>query len=590
MNCQIFSIRILANHLLTLIILLTSSLLSAQDLSKTQTDWEFSEVTIDGINGISLNLYKGKGTHVRVPKSIDGKNIIALCYKKGGSAGLFGQKNTSPNTRVRSFEAHDNGILVIGSSTFNNCNNISFSVQLPNSVKVIERYAFVGSKISSFTFPSSLTTLGDHAFAYCEELSWVSSIPDSVDEIKSETFFECKNLHVNFSDLVSPHIKKVGSRAFSGCGNLVGKFHLTEVTHIGYFAFEECSGLSGNLVLPNTLIELEYSAFNKCSGLNGTLTLPVNITKISTGLFSGCTNLNGDVTIPSRVTAIGNSAFLNCSGLNGTLTLPMNLKSIGDAAFRNTNFTGELQIPNNLSDIGRFTFYDCKNFQPGSLMPENIYTIPEECFRNSSAYRQNLIIPDKIDFIDYFAFNGDPADGAREIKSITLPENFYEISERSFIGTTKQLKRITISAEMPPIVKMWVDKRFNILRRKTPDEIIVFDDEAYDNATLFVPKGFVDVYRAAPLWSRFTKIKEIIPTAVDLSLITKPYQVITSRHGIRIIDTSKIKEIRFYDIQGRLIHIDNGNSTFVTTKSYQNQMVVVKIVCKDKTIYTEKLI
>ncbi|QZT38313.1 leucine-rich repeat domain-containing protein [Halosquirtibacter xylanolyticus] len=537
-----------------------------------------------------------------------------MCHKKGVYAGLFGQTNFKHNLTIRSVNCYNANLLIVGVATFNFCINRSFEVDLPNSVKEIGSYAFAGSKIVNFSFPTSLETISNHAFSGCSDLGWTSTIPDGVTEITSGAFQDCDELQVHISNLVRPHIKKIEDHAFSGCINLKGSIQLEEITHIEYNAFYNCSSLSGNLALPNTLIHLGnsafdsctgltgdlvlpnsltylgHSAFDSCTGLNGNITLSENLNTIYSSTFARCTNITGDITIPDKITTIESFAFVDCNNLNGTLTLPDGLKTIGNSAFQNTNFSGELRIPNQVSTIGKSAFEGCQNFAPGSFIPTNLYMISEDCFKNSKAYRQNLNIPEKIDFIDYSAFKAYSTEDFREIKSITLPKNFYEISELSFRGSTKKLKRVTIFAETPPIVKKWVDKPFNRLRRKTPDEIIVFDDVVYDNTTLYVPKGFVDVYRAAPLWSRFTKIQEIIPTTVDQSSITKPYQVITSRHGIRIIDPSKIKEIRFYDTQGRLIHIENGNSEFITTQAYQNQIVLVKIVCKDQTVYTEKLI
>ena len=59
------------------------------------------------------------------------------------------------------------------------------------------------------------------------------------------------------------------------------------VTEIGAAAFENCSGLIGNLTIGNTIRIIEDKA------------------------FEGCTNLVGNLIIPNSVTLIGTNAFYN---------------------------------------------------------------------------------------------------------------------------------------------------------------------------------------------------------------------------------------------------------------------------------------
>ncbi|MDC1106840.1 leucine-rich repeat domain-containing protein [Prolixibacteraceae bacterium] len=563
--------------------------LSAQNLSANQTEWEYSEVTIDGTEGISLDLYKGESTRVNIPSSIDGKNVIALCFKKKMYAGLFNQTNYKHNNTIEAVNGLNVNLLVIGTGTFNFCKSRIFRVSIPNSVKEIGSYAFAGSNISSFTFPQSLAKMGTHIFFGCNNLSWVSQIPSKVNEIPEGTFHECRDIFLDLSSILHSNIEKIGSHAFAGCRNIQGVFDLKKVTKIGQHAFYGCSSLIGDLILPHTIKDLGIYAFKDCGGLNGAVTLPQSLNQIPVGLFLNCSNITGSIIIPKNIKSIGAAAFADCSSLTGTLQLPEGLETIGDAAFRNTKFTGELHIPSQVNSIGIIAFKDCKNIKTGSYIPNKLGMISDDVFRNSTAYRKNLVFPDQTTYIGYNSFSGSVAAGAREIKSITFSENFHLLSETAFLGTTKTLKYITVKAKLPPGIRKWVDKRSNRLRRKTPDEIVVFDDEAYTNATLYVPTGCIETYRNDSFWGKFVTIKEVKPTAVGDKELEKPYQIITTQRKIRILSSSKINTIKLYDIQGRILENLQGDRDNLEINPQHKGVVIIKIICNNGQIFTEKM-
>ena len=69
-----------------------------------------------------------------------------------------------------------------------------------------------------------------------------------------------------------------------------------------------------SIVMPKTLKTIEYEAF-VASGLTGNLIIPESVTTIGYAAFSGCSGLTGNLTIPENVTTIGYAAFSDCSGL-----------------------------------------------------------------------------------------------------------------------------------------------------------------------------------------------------------------------------------------------------------------------------------
>ena len=97
-------------------------------------------------------------------------------------------------------EAHDlSGVIIpdnvtsIGASAFRSCYNLK-SVSLGNNLAIIGEGAFVGTKISTISFPTSLITIGTHAFSGIDTLTSVR-IPRNA-EVQDYAFQLCRNLVV----------------------------------------------------------------------------------------------------------------------------------------------------------------------------------------------------------------------------------------------------------------------------------------------------------------------------------------------------------------------------------------------------------
>ena len=108
-----------------------------------------------------------------------------------------------------------------------------------------------------------------------------------------------------------------------------------------------------SIVMPKTLKTIEYEAF-VASGLTGNLIIPESVTTIGRSAFSGCSGFTGSLTIPESVTTIGGYTFFECSGLTGNLTIPENVTTIGYAAFSDcsglTNIYCKSPVPPQISE------------------------------------------------------------------------------------------------------------------------------------------------------------------------------------------------------------------------------------------------
>ena len=77
------------------------------------------------------------------------------------------------------------------------------------------------------------------------------------------------------------------------------------VTVIGNEAFAYCSGLTGNLVIPNSIVTIEQSAFLECGGFDGTLTIGEAVTYIGDWAFRGCSQISESISLATTPATLG---------------------------------------------------------------------------------------------------------------------------------------------------------------------------------------------------------------------------------------------------------------------------------------------
>lgn len=173
-------------------------------------------------------------------------------------------------------------------------------------------------------------------------------------------------------------VVRIGASAFEGCDGLTGDLIIPDtVTEIGSMAFKDCK-FTGSLTLSDSLVRIENAAFYMTE-FSGELKLPDTLEHIGKEAFKNGT-FKGDLTIPDGVTYLGPSAFQQCFFPGGKLTLSKGLKKIPDRAFALCDFKGELVLPDGLTEIGFFAFLSCKGFSGDLKIPDGIERIGRYAF------------------------------------------------------------------------------------------------------------------------------------------------------------------------------------------------------------------
>ena len=202
------------------------------------------------------------------------------------------------------------GVVTIGSSAFQGTDIAS--VTLPASVLEIQDHAFRDcSKLTSFTLPNTVTSVGDDVFVgsgitepvYNNTIfafmpptkTGAYTIPAGIQQIAGNAFQDCKLLTaVTFPS----SLQSVGFDAFWNCDELTEVVLPEGLTSIRGYAFENCDKLH-KVTLPSTLTEIIHHAFYNSSALDTIIVNVADPLDISADVFGGVNTASCKLFVPA---------------------------------------------------------------------------------------------------------------------------------------------------------------------------------------------------------------------------------------------------------------------------------------------------
>ena len=186
-------------------------------------------------------------------------------------------------------------------------------VEIPNTVTEIEEYAFMGcSKLKgTLTVPGSIKKISEHAFERC-----TSEIPlvleEGIESIEASAF---SNSHFIGNLTIPNSVTQIRWEAFFNCEKFNGKLNLGKVEYIATGAFANCSGFTGDLVIPEELSNIGPKVFQNCTGFDGKLYVGQKGISIDIYAFLNCIKIKE---IVGKISSLSEGAFANCISLINT--------------------------------------------------------------------------------------------------------------------------------------------------------------------------------------------------------------------------------------------------------------------------------
>lgn len=325
-------------------------------LTPTGTEFEISESYLNGGNATYVLIMLCDPSEEDVVKNISFglsmREIVAeVVYTLSADGNYYTVSGTTGAMSEIKIPAtyNEKPVKEIAASAFKSCTATTIDLSEATNLTTIGESAFENSNITSLTIPSSITSIGDDAFASCRKLTKVNYYATNA-VVGEQIFYDAGNNGNGITLTVGANVEVIPNGLFET--DVDGQHNLTTVafedgsvcTTIGEYAFGDCYSL--------TNINLE------------------NLTKLTTigeGAFSSCESLQS-ITIPEGVISIGDWAFSDCSELTAINYNAKKLNALASAQdiFNGAGEDGEgitLTIGSKVQEIPNFLFVGSENIE-----------------------------------------------------------------------------------------------------------------------------------------------------------------------------------------------------------------------------------
>ena len=342
-------------------------------------------------------------------------------------------------------------VKTIGARAFSDC-GLTESV-IPEGVQTIGSHAFFNNSLKNLTLPSTITSIGESAFRYNNNLQSITCNAATPPTLGDDAFYGCNNIQEVKVPLASiaAYRKVYGWKDFTNYygGDVVNNGITYRIDENGAtITAAEATLTEANI--PSSVefegnqypvIKINDRVFSGNTNLT-TVTLPEGLTTLGSDAFNSCKSLRA-VKVSSGVEAIPSNCFYECSSLE-SVSLPEGLVEIGASAFYECQNLESVALPESLTTLGDYAFISCKLLKTIKI-PSGVTAIPRSCFFGCSSL-ESVTIPEGVMTIGSFAFK------SCNLKALTLPESLEKIGDCAFYDN-RSLKSVNIPAKVKTIGK-----------------------------------------------------------------------------------------------------------------------------------------
>ena len=388
----------------------------------------------DGVTGIAENAFKDRGlTSVEIIESVI--DIGAHAFSGNSFSSYVYIPNENANVDISAF---DSSVVVVIEGTescfVRDANDqtvltgyfcLATTVEIPDGVAEIRDEVFKDKRLISVVIPSSVTRIGNFAFAGNLDLEPI--------------IFSGPGPTIGTGAFTNGYIVETTSTCF--------EFDAVDTRRIVDY-YDNENNNSNNLACPRDIVILR------------------RVISIGDSAFEN--NSLTSVDIPDNVTSIGSHAFSENSLTS--VDIPDNVTSIGDSAFENNSLTS-VDIPDNVTSIGSHAFSE--NSLTSVDIPDNVTSIGSHAFSKNSL--TSVDIPDSVSFIDDHAFSKN------SLTSVDIPDDVTSIGSHAFS------KNSLTSVDIPDSVSFIDDHTFSensLTSVDIPDDVTSIGSHAFSKNSL----------------------------------------------------------------------------------------------------------
>ena len=402
---------------------------------------------------------------------------------------LLGAHLFNGQTSLKTLNISSNSqLIIIGEYAFANCSGLTVATLGPK-VETIEACAFYGSKITSITIPTSVTTLAYRAF-YNAPLSTVTFELGGKEDLvmESQVFYGSKFKEITLPARLMVAYDKVDWSSKTSFKNFNEQFtNNTSLKTVnveeGGLYFASIDGVVYELNSEGVADTLLYCPPAK----NGSLVIPKEVRKVENRAFVGTklTNISfeeyaeGDENYGKPLLELGNTTATHDTKFPGnnyavfapsvktTISLPSHLKTVGiqcfyglkkntvitfnqaahvtsveDGAFNGCAYITEVNFPA-VDNMGAGVFYDCAALTAVTFGKDSKFAeLPSHTFMNCTSLT-TFEVPACVTNIGQGAFRNCSA-----LTSVTFPAD----SRLQFITSSAFMDSGLVEFEMPNTV------------------------------------------------------------------------------------------------------------------------------------------
>lgn len=256
------------------------------------------------------------------------------------------------------------------------------------TVTALAKQAFIGNncayRITSVTFPETLTEIGDWAMGFCEQIKSLD-FPESLEIIGNSAFANCSSLE---SVTLPAGVKKIGNSAFQDCSSLATvDIKNCNIERLDDCVFQRCYALT-SLEIPTTVKTIGEWVCYYCKSLEKVV-IPAEVTEISQFAFYNCTMLKNVEILAQEPLALGGvyvfgDEFSDFTLQEGTLTVPFGCREKYMSATGWKKFKNIVEASSGVQTVDSNSF-KCKPVEGGLMItttvPMNvtIYDVDGKC-------------------------------------------------------------------------------------------------------------------------------------------------------------------------------------------------------------------